>query len=455
MKFLVREKYFYKTLFAIALPIALQNLIAIGVSLLDTLMLGALGDVALSASSLANQPFFIFSVLIFGIASGSAVLTAQYWGKKDVDTIQLIFGMALKVAIVFSFLFFLISYLFPEQIMRIFTDEEEVIAAGVEYLSITCFANLIFGVSSILCSLFRSVEVVGIALASSITTLIVNGCLNYVLIFGKFGFPALGIQGAAIATLTARCMEFVIILLYVTVFEKKVKLSIRKMLPNKKVLWQDFVKFSSPVVINEFMWSFATSMQAIVIGRLGKAVVAANSVASVVQQLATVFIWGVASASAVLIGKTIGEGDERRAKSYSDTLQVICVIIGIFATTVILLLRLPVIGFYNISDEAKMYADQLLTVLSFIVFFISYTAPTMVGILRGGGDIKFVMWLDIIFLWLVTTPLGFLTAFVFRFPPWLVFAIMRMDEPIKSVIAFIRLRGSKWIRNVTRDRVTE
>ena len=451
MSIFVKDRSFYKTLLAIALPIGLQNLITFAVSMADTVMLGALGDVALSASSLANQPTFIFSVLVFGIASGACVLSAQYWGKKDLDRIQLIFGMGIKAALAFSVLVTLLAFLFPEQIMRIFTNEEPVIAAGKEYLSVICFTYFFLGITSILTSMLKSIEIVRISVVVSCISVAVNVFFNWVFIFGNLGAPAMGVRGAAIATLIARITETAIVIVYMIFFEKKVNFQLKKMLPNDKDLWKDFFKYGLPGVINEFMWSLGTSMQSIVIGRLGSAAVSANSITGVVQQLATIFIFGVAHAAAVIIGKAIGEGDQPRAHAYAKTLQAFCVMMGVVGACIVLVTRGFSISMFNVSEEAKALAQQLLIINAILVFFVSYTAPTMVGILRGGGDIKFVMWLDILCLWAFTTPMGFLTGLVLKFPVWAVFAVMRLDEVIKSVIVFFRLRGTGWIRNVTRD----
>ena len=453
MQLFVRDKSFYKSLIAIAIPIAFQNLISFGVSMLDSIMLGALGDIPLSASSLANQPTFIFQVFVFGVCSGSAVLTAQYWGKRDMDAIQIIFGMAFKVAVVVSVLFSAAMFFFPREIMSIYTDEQPVIDASIEYMRLIAGANLLMGGASVFSQLLRSVEVVQVALAAAIVSLFVNGGMNYALIFGvpALGIPAMGIVGAGIATLIARAVEFVVVIVYTFCIEKKIRLRLSKMLHGSKVMWKDFLRLATPVAFNELMWSLGTSLQAIVIGRMGSAVVSANSIASVVNQLATIFIWGIANAASVLIGKTIGENDPERAKRYSVTLQVMAVITGVIAFFVVLLCKDWVISLYNISDAARGYADQLMIVTAVLVFFVAYTAPCLVGILRGGGDVKFVMIMDIIFLWGFTTPIGFLTGLGLKWAPWIVFGLMKSDEAIKAVIAFFRLRSGKWVRNVTRE----
>ena len=453
MQLFVRDRAFYRSLLAIAIPVALQNLISFGVSMLDSIMLGALGDIPLSASSLANQPTFVFQVFVFGVCSGSSVLTAQYWGKRDMDAIQLVFGMALKVAVAVSVLFSAVMFFFPREIMCIYTDEQPVIDAAIDYMRLIAGANLLMGVASVFSQLLRSVEVVQAALVAAIVSLFVNGGMNYVLIFGvpALGIPAMGIVGAGYATMIARAVEFGAVVLYTFCFEKKIRLRLSRMLRNSKIMWKDFLRLATPVAFNELMWSLGTSLQAIVIGRLGSAMVSANSIASVVNQLATIFIWGIAHASSALIGKTIGANQPERAKRYAVTLQALCVITGVLAFFIVLLIKAPVISLYNISDAARAYADQLLTVTAVIEFFIAYTAPCLVGILRGGGDVKFVMVMDIIFLWCFTTPIGFITGLGLKWAPWLVFFLMKSDEIIKSFIAFFRLRSGKWVRNVTRE----
>lgn len=455
MQLFVRDRSFYKNLIAIAIPIAFQNLISFGVSMLDSIMLGALGDVPLSASSLANQPTFIFQVFVFGICSGSSVLTAQYWGKRDIDAIQVVFGMAFQVAAAASLLFSAAMFFFPREIMSIYTNELPVIDASIEYMRLIAGANLLMGVSSVFSQLLRSVEVVRVALAAAIVSLFVNGGMNYVLIFGvpALNIPAMGIFGAGLATLIARAVEFLVVIVYTFCIEKKIRLRLSKMLRGSRVMWKDFLRLATPVAFNELMWSLGTSLQAVVIGRLGSAMVSANSIASVVNQLATIFIWGIANASSVIIGKTIGANEPEKAKKYAVTLQALAVITGVIAFFVVLLCKNWVISMYNVSDAAREYADQLLLVTAVIVFFVAYTAPCLVGILRGGGDVKFVMIMDIIFLWCFTTPIGFITGLGLKWAPWLVYGLMKSDEIIKTFIAFFRLRSGKWVRNVTRENI--
>ncbi|WMJ23531.1 MATE family efflux transporter [Paludicola sp. MB14-C6] len=448
---IVREKEFYKTLLTIALPVTLQNLIIFCTQMLDTVMLGELGDVAMSASALANQPFFIFNLLTFGLSGGAAVITAQYWGKREIEPIKIIMTMIIRFAMIMGMIFSIAVLVFPSQIMWIFTKDSQVIQAGVEYLQIIAFSYFFFGFTNTFYSTIRSVEIVKIAVVSNVLALVINGSLNYILIFGHFGAPALGIKGAALATLIARICEFSLGVLFMFFFDKKLKIRPKDFLKFDKILFQDLIKISSPVVANELMWSLGMTMQAALMGNLGKHVVSANSIISVVQQLSTVAVFGVASAAAVMIGKAIGEGDMQKARDRGHTFKIISIIFGVFVTVVIILLRNVAIDFYNVSAQAKALAHQLIYISALIGFFVSIAGIGIVGILRGGGDTKFSLWIEIAALWGIAVPFAYLAAFVLKWPVPAVYCVMKIDEPVKDTLCLIRMRGTRWLKNVTRD----
>lgn len=450
---MIKDKQFYKMMFALALPVTLQNVVIFLTQMLDTVMLGEIGDVAMSASSLGNQPFFLFNMLTFGLGSGAAVLTAQYWGKGEMKPIKLIITLIVRFAVVVGLIVCAVSFFFPEQIMSIFTPDAEVIRVGASYIRIICFSYPFFGLVNVFYTSIRSIEAVKIAVISNLIALFTNGILNYVLIFGKFGAPALGVEGAAIATLIARLVEFTIAIIYMFFVDKKLHLKIKDYFKFDKVLCRDLIIISSPVVANELMWALGMSMQAGLLGRLGTTAVAANSIISVVQQLSTVAVFGVAGAAAVLIGKAIGEGDMQMARDRGHTFKVISFIFGAFVTVLILLLQNAAIDFYNVTAETKALAHQMIYVAAAIGFFVSIAATGVVGILRGGGDTKYSLLIEIIALWFVAVPLAYFAAFVLHWPPVMVYLLMKIDEPVKMVLFLIRARGSKWIRNVTRDNI--
>ncbi len=448
---IIRDKSFYKMMFALALPVTLQNIVIFLTQMVDTVMLGELGEIAMGASSLGNQPFFLFNMLTFGLGSGAAVLTAQYWGKGEMKPIKLIVTMIVRFAVLVGLIVCVISFIFPEKIMSIFTPDPELIKAGASYIKIICFSYPFFGLVNVFYTSIRSIEAVKIAVISNLTALIANAFLNYVLIFGNFGAPALGIEGAAIATLIARLVEFVIAVTYMFFFDKKLHLRINDFLKFDKVLCKDLIIISSPVVANELMWAMGMSMQAGLLGRLGKTAVAANTIISVVQQLSTVAVFGVAGASAVLIGKAIGEGDMQKARDRGHTFKIISIIFGMLITVLILSLQSLAIDYYNVTDATKDLAHQMIYVAAAIGFFVSIAATGIVGILRGGGDTKFSLVIEVISLWFVAVPAAYFVAFVLHWPPVFVYLVMKIDEPVKVVLFLIRARGSKWIRNVTRD----
>ena len=339
--------------------------------------------------------------------------------------------------------------------MRIYTPEEAVIREGVKYLRIIVFTYVIYGVTSTYIGVLRSVASIRIAVVVYLTSLCVNVFLNWVLIFGNLGAPALGIEGAALATLIARLTEFTIVLVYAFCIDKKLKFRPKDLLKRDKTLSRDYFRHGLPVVFNEFLWSVGVSVQSMILGRLGEATVSASQIASVVQQFATVFVFGIANAAAVIIGNSVGEGNIEKAGQQADWLKIVSLIIGIFAGLVILLIRPLAVSFYNIPETTKELAGNMIRIQAGLVFFISITAVGVVGILRGGGDTHFALCTDLFTLWLVAVPAGLLSAFVFRLPVLLVYAAIKLDEPVKVFLIFWRLRNRNWIKNVTRERKEE
>ncbi|MBQ5696602.1 MAG: MATE family efflux transporter [Clostridium sp.] len=446
-----RERNFYKLILSIALPIAIQNLITFSVSLIDTMMLGALGEVQLSAASIGNNLFFILTVLIFGLAGGSNILISQYWGKGDVNTIHKILSIMYRACIIIVAVFVAIATILPEEFMRIYTSDIRVIEEGAIYLRIISIGYIFYALTNATIMMLRSVKTVKISLVVYSVSLMVNAIFNYIFIFGKFGVPALGVKGAAIATVMARIVEFLIVIIFMVKYENKICLRAKHLLKVDKIILKDFMVNCTPVLFNEFLWSTGSTMISIIIGRLGTETVAANSISNVVFQFVTVFIFGLSNATAVIIGNTIGEGKNEKAKEYSRTVGVLSILMGIMAGVVILLIRPIVVDFYNVSQATKDIAIQIMNSMSIIVIFQSFGITLMMGVLRGGGDAKFVLVNDIIFLWLVAIPCGFLTAFVLKWPIAAVFFVVKSDEIIKSIIATIRVLSGKWVRNVTRD----
>lgn len=454
---IIREKSFYRDVMRIALPIALQNFISFAVSMADTVMLGraADGELLLSAAAQANQPFFVLSMFCFGLASGGNVLAAQYWGKRDVRSIQDIFSIVLKVGGILGLAMGLFVLLAPETVMGIYTNRADVIEKGSEYLRIIGYAYFTFGLSSTALCLLRSVEIVKISVFVNILSFGLNVFLNWVLIFGNLGAPAMGIKGAAIATLAARLLEFVITAVFVLKVDTRLMFRLKKLFSFNKTLGRDLLRYGSPVLVCEASWSIATTIQSIILGHIAYSAgdpLAANSITGMLQQLSLIVIFGIANAAAVIIGRTIGEGDLARARHQADTFRLMGYILGVVAALLLLSLRKVAVGFFDdFTPETKQLAEEMIVALSFIILFVGTSGMSLVGTLRGGGDTKFCLLVETGVLWLITTPLAFISSFVLQLPVPIVLACMKSDEVVKSVLTVFRIRGGKWLKSVTRD----
>lgn len=446
---------FYKGVLAIALPIALQNLIVFGVSVTDTMFLGQLGEVQLSASAQANQPQFILNLLTFGLAGGGTVLTSQYWGKRDMESVRRVIGIVVRVAVIASLIASAATLLFPRQIMQFYLKDEAVIEEAVKYLRIVGWGYFFFGVTNTFISIIRSVELVKISVVISSISFLVNVFLDYVLIFGNWGFPKLGIEGAAWGTLTARITEFILITIYALFIDKRLQFRVRYIFQRQKTLLADYIRYSIPVVANELAWGLATSLQAAILGNLSTQILSANSISSVLQQLSTIAIFGAANACCVVVGKRIGEGRSEDAVDASFTMMAWSVILGFVAMLLIFFLRKWFVSLYHVTAETRALTENLLILTSVVTFFVSIAATSIMGVLRGAGDTRFALKIELAALWLIALPLGCLAGFAFHAPILLTYALLKMDEPIKAVIGFIRTTKADTYRNVTRSALEE
>lgn len=445
------DKKFYKLLFSISIPIAMQNLITFAVSMIDTLMVGSLGKVPLSAVSIANNLFFVLMILIFGLASGSNIMISQYWGKEDVKTIHKILSIMYRVCIGIILVFIGIAVFLPNQFMSIFSTDAEVIAEGAKYLRIVCIGYMFYGITNCTIMMLRSVKTVKISIVVYTVSLCVNAFFNWVFIFGNLGAPAMGVQGAALATAIARITEFTIVMIFMVFIEDKIRLRPKHLVKVDKIILKDYVGTCAPVLFNELLWSTGSSMISVVVGRMGTDIVAANTINSVAFQLVTVFIFGISNATSVIIGNTIGEGRKEKAKEYAFTIAIFSFIVGIMAGLIIYTIRPFVVSLYNVPAETKAIAMEIMSVTAIILIFQSVGNCMMMGVLRGGGDAKFVLINDIIFMWLIAIPGGFFAAFVLNLPIVPVFFVLKADEMFKSVVAIFRVVSGKWVKDVTRD----
>ena len=442
---------FYRTVIALVVPMALQNLINVGVTAADVIMLGAVGEDALSGASLAGQVQYIMTLFLFGLTSGATVLTAQYWGKGDKDAIEKILGIAVKTAVFVTALFTAAALVVPGLLLRIFTSDPVVIAEGIKYLRIVAFTYIMIVITQAYLYIMRSVERVIVATVVYLLSLICNIIMNSIFIFGLLGLPAMGISGAALGTLCARILEVVLVAGYARFFNKDIKLRLRYVLHTDKVLFGDFMKYALPVVINEVMWGLGTAANTAILGHMGSPVVAANSVAQVARQLATVVSFGLSSAAAIYLGKTIGEKRMEHARAYAKRFIGLSLIMGVLGGAVILIASPVASAFLSLSAEAKDYLRIMFFVMSYFVVGQAFNTTMVVGIFRSGGDTRFGLILDVSTMWCCSILLGFLAAFVFKLSVPVVYMILMSDEIIKIPITFWRYRSCKWLRDVTRD----
>lgn len=450
---IIKDKSFYSKVFAIAIPMALQNLINVGVSILDTVMLGQLGEVAMSASSLAGQVGFTYMIMNLGLTAGAGVLTSQYWGRKDPASIRKVLAMSYKIAMLFAAVFTVASLLFPVQIMTIFTKDAEVIASGAVYVRIMAFSFFISGFTMTSFNILRTVGTVKIAMYTYGVSFFVNVFFNYSLIFGKFGMPALGVAGAALATLIARFAEFIISFIYVFRIDKKICFVFKDLLcKTDMTIFKIYMKHGAPVLCNEILWSLGSSMLSVIMGHMSKEFVAANSICSVMFQCTSVITQGMSAAAGVLAGNTIGEGKYKLARQQSFTMFYISIFLGIICFALVYTLAEPLVSFYNITEQTRLIALELLKVMAVLTIFQTISGINMFGTLRGGGDSKFVLFFDVSSMWLFCVPLGWLSGLVLGWPVWAVCICLRSGDIFKCFGAIARIMSGKWIKDVTRSK---
>ncbi len=447
----MENKIFLRNVAVLVIPIALQNLINAAVSAADVIMLGRVSEYALSGASLGGQVQYIMMLIFFGLTSGASVLIAQYWGKKDMKSIEKVLGIAMRFALVIGTLFTVAAFFFAEQIMYIYSNDAMVVSEGVKYIRIVCFSYIIFAFNMVYLNTMRSIERVVVSTVVYSISLVVNIIVNALLIFGLLGLPKLGVVGAAIGTLVARIIEFVIVLIYDRRFNKVLKFRLSYLFERDKVLLRDFIVFSIPVVINELMWGLGTSTNTGILGNLGASVSAASSVAQTLRQLATVVSFGIASAAAIMIGKVIGENKLKLAKEYGKRFIFLTLAAGVLGGLLILAVRPIVLAVFALEPLTKKYMSMMMFVMSYFVVGQAFNTTIIVGILRAGGDTKFGLFLDVSTMWCCSILIGYLAAFVWKLNVTVVYMILMSDEIIKIPISYMRYRSGKWLRNVTRD----
>lgn len=447
----MKNKTFYRNFFSIYIALVLQNVVTLSVNLADNMMLGAYSETSLAGVAAVNQIQFVYQQFLLALGDGLVIFCSQYWGRKQMAPMKKIAATAMHAGLLFAILLFVLTSIFPRQAVGIFTTDGPIIAEGMRYLGIIRFTYLFFAVTQLLLAALRSTETVKIAFQLSILTFFINCGINYVLIFGNFGAPEMGVRGAALGTLIARMIECAVLIVYVAKKDGNLGIKFKDYLQFDRVLAKDYFKVTAPMLFVQGLWGVNTALQTVILGHMKATAIAANSVASTLFLMVKSTAVGASSAASVIIGKTIGTGDIVRVKEYSGRLQKIFVIIGVLSGIFLFFIRVPVLGLYDLQPATKEMANAFLIILSVVCVGMSYQMPTNNGIIRGGGNAMFVVKMDIVSIWMIVLPLSFIMAFVVKASPIIVVCCLNADQIFKCVPAFLESHYGNWIRKLTRE----
>lgn len=443
---------FYRQIWKLVLPILIQNLLSAAVNSSDVVMLNYVGQSAISSVSLASQYAGILFSVYYGLGTGATMLCAQYYGKKDLRAVEVVQGIALRFSLIISLGFSLCAGLIPKTMMKLFTDDAELIALGASYLRILSISYFCWGIIEVYFSVLRSVERVAICTVLNTMAFTLNIFLNAVFIFGLFGAPKLGVVGVAIATSSSRVIELIACFI-VSATSKEVKLRLSDIFTKNKVLFRDFVRLSLPALGNDIIWGTAFSMYSVIIGHMGTDAVAANSFVIVVRNLGTIFCFGVASAGGILLGKIIGENQLEAAREGAKKVMKLTIISAIVGGLIVLA-SMPVVMKFasaSLSATAMHYLKWMLLINSYYISGTAVNTSLIAGVFRAGGDSRFGFICDTIDMWVYAVPLGFIAAFWLDLPVLVVYFLLCTDEFVKWPWVIKHYRSGKWLNNITRD----
>ncbi len=461
MKLFQKNPTFYKSVFSLALPIAMQSLISIGVNMLDTIMVGSLGETALSATSLANSFISIYHIFCMGLGMGASVLVSRYWGMKKAaedrkeeaekaeQALKQTVCLMLRITVGLAALFALLTLTMPAPLMKMYTSDSEIIRLGAVYFRWSLVTYFFLGTGLVSTIILRSVGQVRLPLYVSIGAFFVNLGANYTFIFGKFGAPRMEVAGAALGTLIARLFEAAMILGYLFFKDKAIRFRLRDLFMKTGSLIGEYIRISIPVLVSDAILAIGNNSVAMVIGHLGAAFVAANAITSVTQQLSTVVIQGISQAGAIVTGQTLGLGDRQKTMNQGWMFFGLGLALGTVSAVFIMAVSHPIISTYNVSEETVKIAEQLMAAISFIIIFQATNSIMTKGVLRGGGDTKMLMLADNIFLWILAIPLGILAGFVFHWPAFWIYVCLKSDQIVKTFWCLGRLKSEKWIKKIS------
>lgn len=443
------DRDYFAQLYRLAAPIAFQNLMIASLVMVANVMVGQLGDDPIAAVALAGQVFFLLNLILFGVGSGSAMFTAQLWGNKDIASLRKVLGLCLAVGVLIAGIFLILSEVIPAQILGIFTQDPQVIALGSAYLRVFAWSFLFFSITSGFAAVLRSIGEVKLPLIVSVSALALNVLLNYLLIFGMFGFPRLGIQGAAIAAVISRALECLVLLLSSYRQKNPITAGWAELLGFDSSFVVKMFKPVLPVIANELLWSLAITTYSIVYARIGTSSLDAMNIVGTVDNIALVPFLGLSGAVAIMVGNKIGAGEYDAAYKYIGRTLCLAIVIAIAVGGIVLAVREPVLSLYRVTPDVVLYARQALLVLGFWLTIRSQNMILIIGAFRSGGDTRFSLVLDGLIIWVLGVPMALLGAFVLRLPVYWVYLMVMSEELTKFLIGLRRYFSRKWIHDLT------
>lgn len=453
---LKQGKAFYWNVVLLAIPILLQNLITNSLGLIDAAMVGTLGEAPLAAVTIANIPVFMIQLIIFGLQSGSSVLISQYWGKGDTDSINRVIGIGWYAAGGISLLFALVMSLFPTELMGLLTDNTELVDIAAGYARVVGPSYVLGSITGVYIGAHRSMENPRLGFAIFSVSMCTNTFLNWVLIFGNLGAPRLGVMGAAIATFTARVVEFLVMAVHAAA-DKRFRLRLPAVFRPGRGLWERFGRYSGPVLINETLWGAGTSLYKVVMGHMegSTEILAARAVAGNIEDICIVGIFAVAATTAIVVGREIGRGSGPDAVyQVGAALNLLSMLVGAMVGLLMLGLVhfvLPgvVYPIFDLSERAAATSNMMLLFTIVLLPLRAYNSTNIVGVLRGGGDVRAAMYIDLLPMWVVAIPLAALFGLGLRWGIFWVFVGISMEQLVKFWAGVSRFRSGLWINDVT------
>lgn len=450
----VKKDDFYRQMFKLAIPIIIQNLLSAAVNSSDVIMLNYVGQSAISAVSLAANYSNILFMVYYGLGTGASLLCAQYFGKKNMQAIHAVEGIALRFSFAISALVALAAFTMPQRMLLLFTSDQELIAIGSSYIRIMGITYLCWGVTEIYLAILRSIGRVTISMTLNMLAFGLNILLNAMFIFGLFGAPKLGVTGVAIATASSRLIQLIACVI-VSLLSKDVKLNPAYMFIRSKTLLNDFIHLSLPALGNDLSWSVAFSMYSVILGHLGTEAVAANSLVTVVRNVGSVFCFAIASAGTILLGRVMGQEELEKSKSYASRMLKMTVVAGAVGGVIVLAVTPFVLRFASLNDTAMHYLKYMLLINSYYIMGSAVNTALIAGVFRAGGDTKFGLICDTIDMWVYAVPLGFFAAFVLKLPVLWVYFLLCTDEFVKWPWVIRHYRKREWAKNITREDIFE